>query len=301
MNALARDILPPIGELDLIAAWPAALPWPQMPSVQINWEQPTDDIGTLTGPTRFRLAHLKASPSYEFEIVFTATECESFEGWYNDAVARGGELYLPWIGEGRIVALTEYELTPVGRGWKLHALAVQLYLDPDYCERHVCDAIKAWRAPVIVDADADYPQIICELPSLYWRPRLTDLFWSFDPIPQLIDPWDAPDTVIADLTAADVWNGHTLSRVAELRDTITADLGATDLFIDIPENWIYERELEEWYARNRMVYIDDWQTLGVCRLLKDTLPPPYAIVENRDWSLTRIVADDFPLELYRRC
>lgn len=293
MNALAREVE------DSVSAWPRSLPWPQVPSVQINWAKPTDDVGTLQGPTRFRLAHPNASPSFEFEIQFTAAQCEAFEAWYDAAVVPGGEVYLPWIGEGRILALTEYELSPVADGWKLHALAVQLYVDREYCDRHVCDAANAWRVPVIVDADADYPIILCALTEHV--PRLIGQFFGWDAIALLTAQYDSTDRVTGDLSANDLWNGHTLGWFAELKDTVTADLTAIRTFIDIPDNWLRDAEL----ARQRMTYIDDWTTLAwdelTCRLLKDKLPPPYPIVENRDWGLTRIIANNFPLEVYRAC
>lgn len=268
MNALVREVD------DAISGWPRTLPWPQTPSVQINWDRPTDDVGTLAGPTRFRFARPNASPTYEFEIYFTAEECEEFEAWYNNAVDLGGELYLPWVGEGRILAFTEYELSPLGRGWKLHALAVQLYRDPNYCDRHVCDAANAIRMPVIVDADANYPIILCQLWDLY--------------LPRLIDPFFA-------------WKS-----TEELTDVIVADLAASDVWINIPENWKWEADRLAWYEKNGTVFVDDWETLAwdsghICRLLKDILPPPYPIVENRDWLLTRIIANNFPLATYKAC
>lgn len=268
MNAVVREAD------DLISGWPRALPWPQVDSLQINFDRPTDDVVTLAGPTRFRRARVNASPSYEFEVWFTPEECETFEAWYNAAVDLGGEVYLPWIGEGRILALTEYQLSPLAKGWKLHALAVQLYVDRTYCDRHVCDAANAVRMPVIVDADAEYPIILCQLWDLY--------------LPRLIDPFFA-------------WRSQ-----EELTDVFLADLTSDNIWIDIPDNWKWEADRLAWYERNGTVYVDDWITLAwdsghICRLLKDILPPPYPIVENSDWSLTRIIADDFPLATYTAC
>lgn len=302
MNAAARVFVDPV------SAWPLTLPWPQVPTVQINWDQPTDDVGTLAGPTRFRLAHPNASPSYEFEILFTEYECEQFEAWYNQVVELGGEMYLPWIGEGRIVYLTEYELAPLGTGWKLHALAVQLYVDKDYCDRHVCDAAYAWRVPVIVDADATYPVITCDLPGLFRRPRLIDEFFGDEYVAMLIADYYSNDRVIADLGANFVWSGSTLSYYAERRDTVTAYLPATTLnypiFIDIPTNWMWDDHVEEWHASVRMTYIDDWETLWIeprvnrCWLIKDVLPAPGRRLIDDDWTRARIIADGFPLECY---
>lgn len=311
MNARARDVVPPIGSVDSISRWPRGLPWPQLASFQINWDQPTDEVGTLAGPTRFRYARANASPSYEFEIWLTADEAEQFEAWFNEVVELGGEVYLPWVGEGRILYLTEYQLTAFADGWKLHALAVQLYVDPGYCERHVCDGIQAWHVPVIVDADAQYPQIIAELPSNYLRPRLIDQYWSWGEVARLTADYDSADRVIADLGAPDIWNGSTFATsgwVVPVTDTVTASLAATDKWIDVPENWQWEAELADWYARNRMVYIDDWMTLwldtGTCRLLKDTLPPPWPIVNGSDpavWEGLRVISNNFPLETYLAC
>lgn len=333
MNAVAREVF------DAVSSWPRSLPQPQIDSVQINWALPTDDIGTLAGPTRFRRAHPNASPSYEFEIWLSDFECEQFEAWFNDVVARGGEIYLPWIGDARILYISEYELTPYANGWKLHALAVQLYVDPDYCLRHVCDAANAWRAPVIVDADATYPVILCVLPAERLRPRFTDSFFSLEPIARLtarygpdailaadysssdrfiadlaaatvwgwaaIDWLTVVDVIVADLNAPAVWNGHTLSWFAELTDTITCDLSSTNVLVNVPANWQWDDQIADWEARHRIVYIDDWQTLAwdeiVCRLLKDRLPPPEPIVSGNDWSVSRIIANNFPLEVYRAC
>lgn len=331
MNAVTRDLF------DSVTPWPRTLPRPQVDSVQVNWAAPTEDAGTLAGPSRFRRTKPNASPSYEFELWFTAAECEAFEAWYNMVVDAGGEIYLPWIGEGRILYLNEYELTPYLNGWKLHGLAVQLYRDPTYCDRHVCDAADAWRMPVIVDADADFPIILCELPSQLWRPRLIDSFYSRDPIARLTatygptasltahypsadrviadlgaaDVWNGHtllavvDVIVADLSASFVWNGHTLSWFAELTDVVICTLDASNVFVDIPENWMWDAQAEDWYAKNRMVYIDDWETLAWdaarCRLVKDLLPPPYPIVMNSDWTLTRIIANRFPLETYTSC
>lgn len=339
MNALVREFV------DSISAWPRSLPWPQLDSTQVNWDQPTDDVGTLLGPTRFRLANTNASPSFEFEIQFTEEECENFEAWYDEVVALGGEMYLPWIGEGRIVYFTEYELSPVALGWKLHALAVQLYVDRDYCDRHVCDAAWAFRVPVIVDADANYPLITADQPSTYRRPRLFDEFFSlqpnarltgqFGPDSRLTDDYASTDTFTADLGAAEVWNGDLLGwlepviiitadlsatdvwvgntwghdgnpgLLAECTDVVVASLAASNVYVDIPANWMWDEQMEEWYAQSRMTYVDDWDALWLdelsCRLLKDKLPQPYPIVENRDWSLTRIVSDNLPLETYVAC
>lgn len=332
MNALAREVLE-----DTVSPWPSDLPRPQLSSVQINWDQSTDEVGTLAGPTRFRYARPNASPSYEFEVWLTAEETEHFEDWFNEVVDRGGEVYLPWIGEGRILYLTEYQLTAISSGWKLHALAVQLYVDKDYCDRHVCDGAQAWRVPVIVDADASYPIIKSELSVSLLRPRYIDSFFSWDPIARLTaqygptssltaqyesadrviadlgaaEVWDGQtlfalvDLIVADLNAPNVWNGHTLSWFAELTDTITCSLSSTNVLVDIPANWEWDDQIAEWEALNRMIYIDDWETLwrdeGRCRLLKDKLPQPYPIAYGNDWTLTRIIADDFPLETFMAC
>lgn len=301
MNAVARVLTDPVAE------WPPDLPWPQYPSVQVNWDQPADNIETLVGPTRFKLTHPNASPSWEFEIIFTAEECENFEAWYNEVIGDAGlsgrrdaALYLPWIGEGRIVYLKEYTLSPVGTGWKLHALIVQLYRDPDYVDRHVCDLAYAWRIPVLVDADEDYPITVCELPADLKRPRMTDRFFGKANNARLSNQFDATDRFSASLDSTNFWYGNTWGHdgypglLAMSLNTITAYLPATTLnypiFIDIPENWMWDDHIEEWFLTSRMVYIDDWWSIwsndlvNACRVLKDKLPPPWQIVADPGWD-----------------
>ena len=121
------------------ALWPNVLPYPQLDTLGVQPPNYTDPIDVLSGPTRQRLARRHARPTYTFEIWFNADQAEFFEAWYwGVTITNGGELYLPWIGGGMVVAFPdEYQMTPLGKGWHLSALVVGLYLDPTICDAHI--------------------------------------------------------------------------------------------------------------------------------------------------------------------
>ena len=121
------------------ASWPNVLPYPQTESQAIDPAAYCDPVDVLQGPTRVRLARRHALPSFEFEIFFTADQAQYFEAWYwGVTITNAGELYLPWIGGGRVVAFAdEYTMVPLGLGWHLQALVVQLYVDASLCDAHI--------------------------------------------------------------------------------------------------------------------------------------------------------------------
>jgi hypothetical protein len=123
----------------MTARWPATLPGPQADTLQTQGADTLDIIDVLTGPARTRLKRRNAGNRYQFAVWMTAAQTEAFEAWYSDAIkTHNGEMYLPWIGHGEVVAfVNEYDLRPLGRGWQLGALVAQLRNDPTLCDDHI--------------------------------------------------------------------------------------------------------------------------------------------------------------------
>jgi hypothetical protein len=118
-----------------VALWPATLPLPQVQSQVVDGASRTDAIDLLTGPTRVRLARRHAGETFEFELWLSGDECVAFEHWYAAAVVAGGEIVLPWVGGGRVLAFVdEYQLKPQGLGWILNGAAVELRTDQTLCD-----------------------------------------------------------------------------------------------------------------------------------------------------------------------
>ena len=122
-----------------VALWPVELPLPQVESQTIMPPAYCDPLDVLSGPTRVRLARRNAAPTFDFQIFFTADQAEFFEGWYWGVTeANNGEMYLPWIGGGRVVAFAdEYQLAPLGLGWSLQGMVLQTRIDSSLCDAHI--------------------------------------------------------------------------------------------------------------------------------------------------------------------
>lgn len=121
--------------------WPDTLPMPQADAISIEGPQFHELIDVLTGPTRTRLAQRNVGGGHQFEVWLTAAQAEAFESWYSQVVKlHNGEWYAPWIGQSRVVAFAdEYELRPLGRGWRLQGLAVQTRIDESLCDAHLTE------------------------------------------------------------------------------------------------------------------------------------------------------------------
>lgn len=132
-----------------VALWPATLPQPQVDSQVVNAPAACDAIDVLSGPTRVRLARRHSGATFEFQLWMNADETDAFETWYGAAVANGnGEMFLPWIGGGRVVAFAdEYQLQPLGMGWALQAVVVQLRVDSTLCDAEIAQTFPLLRDP----------------------------------------------------------------------------------------------------------------------------------------------------------
>jgi hypothetical protein len=123
------------------ARWPETLPYAQADSMGYGGPSYAEIIDVLNGPTRTRLVSRHATPTFEFEAWFSAEEAEEFEAWYNIVVAyHDGNWYAPWIGGARVLAFAdEYQIVPLGTGWRVSGLLVQTGIDESLCDEHAIE------------------------------------------------------------------------------------------------------------------------------------------------------------------
>jgi hypothetical protein len=121
--------------------WPEELPAPQVESLRTVCAPYSEPIDVLMGPTRTRLRARNAQPTYEFEVWMSADDTQFFEEWYQTVVEEhDGEMYLPWIGGGKVVAFAdEYQQSPIGKGWRLSAMVVVTRIDETLCYEHISE------------------------------------------------------------------------------------------------------------------------------------------------------------------
>lgn len=123
-----------------VPIWPDTLPI-NVGGFTVNGPTRVEVADVLSGVTRLAVKSRTAPMTWSFSVNLTPAKFEIFEEFYRDCVeTHDGEFYAPWIGGDRIVALvSNYQLSPLGRGWLLQASAVRTRIDHTICDSIIND------------------------------------------------------------------------------------------------------------------------------------------------------------------